>query len=251
MSSGYQILPVVYDRWQKTYGKDYTTLILPRVLDTIRFYRIPRGSMLDLACGTGTLALMMAKRGWRVWGVDGSEGMIAEAKKKLGGGRTRVDFLRQDMRELKLPEQVGVATSLFDSLNHLPNRQDLLVTFEAVHASLLAGGYFMFDLNNERCFRTLWTKTETIHHKDFMMILQNSYDPAKGSACSDVIVFEKNGERYSRSTETVVEHLFPDNVVKASLQQAGFSVLQGEEFNFTPYPEIGNIKTWWVARKKQ
>ncbi len=249
MTSGYQILSGIYDRWQKTYGKDYTTLILPRVLDTIRFYSIPRGSLLDLACGTGTLAMLMAKRGWKVWGVDGSEGMIAEARKKLSGTRTKVEFLRQDMRELKLPGPVNVVTSLFDSLNHLPTAHDLLVTFKAVHASLLNGGFFVFDLNNERCFRTLWTKTETIHHKDFTMILQNSYDPEKGSASSDVIVFERNGDRFSRSTETVVERLFPDHEVRALLQQAGFRVLRGEDFNFTPYPEVGKIKTWWVAQK--
>lgn len=249
MSSGYQILSSVYDRWQKSYGKDFSTLILPRVLDTIQAYRIPLGSMLDLACGTGTLALMMEKRGWRVWGVDGSEGMISQAKTKLTAGHHRIEFLRQDMRDLKLPEQVGLATSLFDSLNHLPNRRDLLTTFEAVYASLRDGGYFVFDLNNERCFKTLWTKAETIRHKDFTMVLQNSYDQARRTACSEVVLFEKNSEGYTRSVERVEERLFPDDEVRTSLEKAGFTVLKGEEFNFTPFPEVGKIKTWWVARK--
>ncbi len=48
MSSGYSILPSVYDRWQKTYGKDYTTLILPRILATLHTFRVPVSSMVDL-----------------------------------------------------------------------------------------------------------------------------------------------------------------------------------------------------------
>ncbi len=70
MSNGYSILPPVYDRWQRTYGKDFSSLILPRFLSSLRLHRVPKSPMLDLACGTGTLALMMARRGWEVWGID-------------------------------------------------------------------------------------------------------------------------------------------------------------------------------------
>jgi len=60
MEAGYRNLPPYYDRWQKSYGKDFSTLILPRLIASIRVHRISGRTMVDVACGTGTLALLMA-----------------------------------------------------------------------------------------------------------------------------------------------------------------------------------------------
>jgi SAM-dependent methyltransferase len=250
MSTGYRFLPLIYDRWQKSYGKDFSSLILPRLLATLKHHRIPTSSMLDLACGTGTLALMMARRGWKVWGVDGSEGMLSEAGKKLRRREVPVTFLRSDIRRFHLPEKVGLVTSFFDSLNHLSSLRDLLQVFRCVHTSLLRGGYLIFDVNNELCFKTVWTRTEAIHHRDFELILRNSYDASRKSACSHVTLFMKKGELYERMCETVNERYFPPEELSILLRQAGFCVLENEDFNFTPDPGIGKIKSWWVARKE-
>lgn len=249
MPSGYTVLPLVYDRWQKTYGKDYSGLILPRVLATLKSLGIRPGTMLDLACGTGSLAFSMKRRGWRVWGVDGSALMIEAANAKLRGPAVPVRFLRQDMRDLHLPEEVDLATCLFDSVNHLPGRGDLLKTFRAVAGALKPGGYFVFDVNNERCFRRLWTRDSVVRHRDFTMFFQNVYDRPRRTACSRVTLFLRKGDRYERSEEIVCERFFPRSVVRSLLERAGFTVQRVEDFNFTGNPEVGRIKTWWVARR--
>jgi SAM-dependent methyltransferase len=249
MSSGYSVLPPIYDRWQKTYDTDYSTLILPRVLSTVRAFRIPVSSMMDLACGTGTLAIMMARRRWRVWAVDGSEGMIRVASAKRAGWHLRVTYLCQDMRCVRIPEQVTLVTCLFDSLNHLLSRRDLLAAFRAVHASLLPGGYFVFDVNNERCFRTIWTQTEVVHHKAFTLILRNSYDPARRLGQVQVTLFELRGTSYVRSDETVRERCYSDEEIRGLLERAGFRICLRQDFNFTAAKEIGEVKTWWVAQR--
>jgi SAM-dependent methyltransferase len=249
MSSGYIVLPQIYDRWQKTYGKDYSTLIFPRVLSTIREFQIPVSSMMDLACGTGTLALLMARRQWKVWGVDGSEGMIRVASAKRAGWKLPVTFLCQDMRRVRIPQRVTLVTCMFDSVNHLLSRRNLLAAFRAVHASLLPGGYFVFDVNNERCYRTLWRQTEVIHHKAFTLILRNSYDPARHLGQVQVTLFGLYGTTYARSDETVRERLYEDGELRELLERAGFRVRQREDFNFTTVREIGEIKTWWVAQR--
>jgi len=249
MPPGYTVLPLVYDRWQKSYGKDYSGLILPRVLATLKSLNVRPGTMLDLACGTGSLALSMERRRWRVWGVDGSEGMIEAARGKLRGPRVPVRFLRQDMREVRLPEQVDLATCLFDSLNHLPNQGDLLKTFRSVATALKAGGFFVFDVNNERCFTKLWTRDSIVRHRDFTLFFQNMYDRPRRTACSRVTLFLRRGSRYERREEIVCERFFPRALVKGLLERAGFTVLRVEDFNFTGSREVGRIKTWWVARK--
>jgi hypothetical protein len=50
--------------------------------------------------------------------------------------------------------------------------------------------------------------------------------------------------------EIVNERWYPNDEIASLLERAGFDVLQVEDFNFTDRPEVGNIKTWWVAKKR-
>lgn len=245
LSAGYHILPRFYDRWQDTYGRDFTAVILPRLLASIRRFRIPVSTVLDVGCGTGTLVLEMARRGWKAWGVDASAEMVREAEQKRDGQGLRITFLRQDMRELRAPRRVRLVTSMFDTLNHVPSAEELLATFRAIRAALLSGGYFMFDLNNERCYTTLWTQDEVVRHKDFTLVLENTFDATSGRARS-LVTLTPRGEGESL-TEIVEERLFPAAEVKALLEQSGLRVRVSEDFAFPDVPEAGAIKSWWVV----
>ena len=247
MGSGYQKLPPYYDRWQKSYGKDFSSLIFPRLLSSVRAHRVTGRSMVDVACGTGTLALLMARRGWEVYGVDASEGMLAEASGKLSGKPLSVVFLCQDMRELSLPRRVHLATSFFDSLNHLMTLDDLGEAFRRVRSSLLDGGWFIFDTSTERCFTSLWTKSETFRESDFTIMLDNAYDRALRTAvCNVTLVVARNGEA-ERLTETVRERYYTVDEVSGVLERESFAVRECQDFNFTSNPAVGKLKTWWVA----
>ena len=249
MPSGYQILPEVYDRWQRSYGKDFSSLILPRLLQTIKALGIPTSSLLDLACGTGTLALMMAQRGWKVFGIDASEGMLKEAKRKPQRGRHPVVFCHQTMEKFGLPVPVTVTTCLFDALNHLTSPRALQRCFHNVHAALVPGGFFIFDLNNELCYRTVWRQTDVIHQKDFTMALENSFDLHRRIGNCRVTLFVRRGEVFERKTETVRERYYPKPEIGELLRRSGFEILESSDFNFTTNPLVGDVKTWWVARR--
>jgi len=250
MRAGYRVLPLIYDRWQQTYGADYSTIILPRLLATIDRHGIPTTSLLDVACGTGSLGLMMSKRGWSFWGVDASELMVEKARRKFRSARRVATILRQDMRSIRLPVPVGLATSMFDSVNHVLSRRDLLRVFRGVAGALDAGGYFVFDVNNELCFRRLWRRTQAVQHRDFTLVMQNHYDRARRIAYSLVTLFLRGGSRYERLAEIVQERWYTKPELRGALREAGFEVLECEDFNFTGVAEIGAIKTWWVARKR-
>lgn len=250
MSAGYRVLPLIYDRWQQTYGADFSTLIQPRLIATIERHRIPTTSLLDLACGTGTLGLLMSKRGWVFWGVDASEQMVEQARRKFRSARRDGTILRQDMRSIRLPVRVGLVTSMFDSINHILSSRDLLRVFRGVAKVLAPRGYFVFDVNNELCFRKLWVSTQAVEHRDFTLVLRNRYERSRRSAYSFVTIFLRAGNRYERFAEVVQERWYPKPELHDLLGSAGFAVLESEDFNFTDVPGVGAIKTWWVARKR-
>jgi SAM-dependent methyltransferase len=250
MPAGYKVLPLIYDRWQQTYGADYSTLILPRLLATIQQYKIPKTSLLDVACGTGSLGLMMTKRGWAFWGIDASELMVEKACRKFHSARREGTILRQDMRSIRIPVCVGLATSMFDSVNHILTHRDLLRAFRGIAGALSPGGFFVFDVNNELCFKKLWNSTQAVQHRDFTLIMQNRYERPRRRAYSFVTLFQRCGNRYARLAEIVQERCYTKHEVRRALLDAGFEVLESTDFNFTDVPEVGAIKTWWVARKR-
>lgn len=250
MNAGYSILPDVYDRWQSTYGKSFSELIFPRLLASLRAHRVGATSMVDVACGTGTLAILMARRGWEVFGIDASGGMIACATAKAAAVRApAVVFLQHDMRSFRLPRQVGLATSFFDSLNHLLTADDLIAAFRSVREALRPGGWFIFDLNNELCYTRLWSRADTVAHDAFTMTLENSYDRKERMAESRVTLLLHEGEGERRERETVRERYYPTPDVRRLLEETGFAVRESSDFSFSQNPRMGKVKTWFVAEK--
>lgn len=249
IAAGYTALSRVYDRWQRSYGKDYSTLIFPLLQATFRRRGITPGTLLDVACGTGTLALKLAREGWLVSGVDASAGMLRAARASAAEAGLRAAFRRGDMRSFRIPARFSVITCMFDSLNHLGSAAELRSAFRRVAAHLEPGGWFIFDVNALRCFELLWTSTQTIEHRDFTLILKTSYDARRRTGTAFVTLFERDGKAFRKSTEVVRERWFSTAEVRQALVSAGLVVVEHRGFNFTPLRNAGKIKEWWVARR--
>jgi hypothetical protein len=175
--------------------------------------------------------------------------MIREARAKVLGSHGPVQFLQQDMRTLTLPGPVRVISALFDVINHVTRLRDLHATLRAVYRGLLPSGLFIFDTNTEHCYTTIWSKTETIEHRDFTIILHNAYRPARRLARCHVTILPKKDLRAHREQEVVRERCYTREEMTDTLTAAGFRVLEREDFNFTGVPGGGDLKTWWVAQK--
>jgi SAM-dependent methyltransferase len=101
--------------------------------------------LVDIACGEGTFAVGMAKKGWDVTGVDLSRDMLALALARAVKDGVTVNYVPQDMRHFKLPEPVDVASCWFNSLNYLLTEDNLRLALQHVRAALVNGGWFLFD----------------------------------------------------------------------------------------------------------
>jgi SAM-dependent methyltransferase len=110
----------------------------------------PPRSVLDLACGTGTVSRLLAPRGYSATGVDLSEGMLDVARRRAGESGLPIVFHRQDAAELDLSEaRFDAVICLFDSLNYILEPERLQAAFARVCAHLHPGGTFIFDVNTE------------------------------------------------------------------------------------------------------
>ena len=93
---------------------------------------IKDGILLDLACGTGSISVEMAKRGFDVIGVDSSIGMLNAAREKAYENEQQILLLNQSMDEIDLYGTVDCAVCVLDSINHLENAAQVRRTFEKV-----------------------------------------------------------------------------------------------------------------------
>ena len=108
---------------------------------TRQFHRsaLPVETVLDLACGTGTMACLLAERGYRMIAVDGSEEMLTQAAWKAAALEQPPMFLHQSMPRLHLGMEVDAAISTLDALNYLTRTADLRETLRRVYRWLRPG----------------------------------------------------------------------------------------------------------------
>lgn len=100
-------------------------------------------SLLELGCGTGIHAALLAGQGYRVHGVDRSEVMLEEASRRAKDGNPA--FSRGDAREIRLPAKYDVVLALFHVISYQTSNDDLRLFFDTVNEHLRPGGHFIFD----------------------------------------------------------------------------------------------------------
>ena len=102
-----------------------------------------RGRVLELACGTGRIAIPLAEHGLEVTGIDYSEPMLSLARSKADGRQVKVEWIRDDIRRFDTGRQYGSVLLLHNALWHL---HDLEECIRCVRRHIAPGGYFILDV---------------------------------------------------------------------------------------------------------
>lgn len=106
-------------------------------------------SILELGCGTGTLALLLIKEGYQVRGVDLSTAMLQQACEQLSqlplDLKGKLAFSQGDIRAIRLEQQFDAIISVFHVLSYQTTNEDLAAVFATIKAHLKPGGVFIFD----------------------------------------------------------------------------------------------------------
>lgn len=104
------------------------------------------GSVLELTCGTGRLAIPFAMQGVDISGIDNSVAMLEHAKKKAIEKKVDIDFIMADVRNFHLHKKFDLILFPFNSIAHLLTHKDLTSCFGCVREHLSDTGRFVIDM---------------------------------------------------------------------------------------------------------
>jgi SAM-dependent methyltransferase len=247
MAAPYERYAEIYDR---TGADEFGLRLLWLLKDVLDRHGCQVRSALDLACGTGSVALELARKGISVTGLDLSPQMLAQARMKLAAEPSlRVSFLHGDMRSFQLPEPVQLVTCWFDAMNYNLRDEDLMATFCCAAACLEKGGLFVFDMNSVHALRHLWGNNVFVEdYGDVVYIWQNEYNPRERTGTLTATFFVQCGELYERFTEIHIERGYYMFEVIKMLQEAGFEVLEVLRTDGSPAEET-DTRHVYVARR--
>lgn len=219
--------------------------------------------LLDLACGTGSMTLALAARGYDMIGVDGSADMLSVAYERAADQECEsVLFLLQDMRTFELYGTVGAVTCCLDSVNYLLDEGDVRACFASVHNYLDPDGLFLFDVNTPYKFKHVYGDNAYILEDELtdeeggvqavFCGWQNHYDERTGLCTFDLSLFEERKEGgYDRSDEEQTERCYTREQLEALLTDTGFEILGcfgGWDFSS---PNEDCERYYFVARAKK
>ena len=260
---GYEAIAKVYDKLNADidYGAwaDFVETCFTRFLP-----KKPE-LVLDLACGTGSMTLQLAKRGYDMIGIDGSADMLSEALMRTDNQQD-ILWLLQDMRSFELYGTVGAITCCLDSLNYLLDPADLLRCFSCVHNYLDPNGLFLFDMNTPYKFKNIygdnayiledelvWDEgTDAEERAAVLCAWQNHFDPNTKICDFDLSLFEEleNGS-YRRADEHQQERCYTMEEICVALQSAKLELVGvWSDFQFSSLTE--QTERWYFcARAKK
>lgn len=205
---------VPYDMWL-----EYYRLLLARSDHRAR-------NLLDVCCGTGNVAELLTKAGFRVTGFDLSERMIAKATQKAMDQGLDIRYHTLDATSFELGETFDAAYSFFDSLNYITDANAVAAAIHQVGKHVKKGGSFIFDLNTAYAFEEkMFDQRDRRKSSPVTYQWKGDYDPAT-LMISVHMKFWKDGQEF---TETHVQRAHPREEITAALAEAGFS--QIEVFN--------------------
>lgn len=134
-------------------GRHYDLLNDDLVAD-IPFYveeaRRASGPVLEIACGTGRLAIPIAQSGVEITGLDRSLSMLAHARKKAAEAGVNITWVEADCRDFDLGRKFALIFIAFNSMQHLHELQSLQAFFRNVKHHLAEGGKFIVDVFNPK-----------------------------------------------------------------------------------------------------
>jgi len=233
--------------YNRYWNEEFHSVAFP-ILERIWLSRVRLGArILDVCCGTGRLACLLAARGYRVTGIDRSAAMIRYARENAPAA----EFHVCDAAEFHLPARFDADVSTFDSLNHILSREALEAVFRNIAAVLEPGAPLAFDVLSESAYQTRWTESFSIVRDDHVLTFAGEgYDSRTRMAHCEITMFRRLDGAWRRFDEVIRERCHSPEEIEAALRHAGFGEIRRDDACDLGMPgRLGEGRTFLVAAR--
>ena len=144
---------VCYDAWERY------------IVSLFRHFDIPVESILEIACGTGSMTKLLAADGYRVTGLDYSLPMLSVASRKFDGNGHHARLIAADMSSLPISGSFDAVLCLYDSINYLCDESRFQAALHEAARVTRPGGVYIFDVctvRNSQLFFSNHSMTESV-----------------------------------------------------------------------------------------
>ncbi|HEY3054652.1 MAG TPA: class I SAM-dependent methyltransferase [Thermoanaerobaculia bacterium] len=219
-----------------------------RVLSAlISRYPAHMNTHLDIACGTALTMEFFASKGWMSVGVDASVTMLSVARERARR------LVAGDIRALPLRGTFARITCLYDSLNHLKSRADLVAAFRAVRRVMSHDSLFFFDMNHPDIYPEIWGMKEPYvsSGEGYHLEIATSFRRRDGIGRALVTGWCSQSGRRVNIRETHEQRAYSEREIVEALGEAELAPV--EVIDFDPYNEAetleaAGVKFFFVCR---
>jgi ubiquinone/menaquinone biosynthesis C-methylase UbiE len=176
----------------------------------------PGGALLDVACGFGRHAIPLATDGFAVTGVDRSEPLLAEARRRDAGPA----WVTADYRELPFADaSFDAAINLYTSIGYLGDEEDTKVLAEVARVLRPGARLVIETMHRDLLVRSFQERGWRLLGEGRMLLEQRAFDPLTGVAQTTQTLIDTTGERES---STFATRVYSATELLAMLRAAGF-----------------------------
>ncbi|MFC6259666.1 class I SAM-dependent DNA methyltransferase [Levilactobacillus fujinensis] len=221
---------MIYQSFAELYDELFDPAMYDQWLDFVAARVAPTsGSLLDLACGSGRLGVLLAKAGYDVSGLDLSEDMLALAAKHAEEDHVIMPLIAGNMLDLSgLESTFQTVTCFADSFCYLTDLDEVTQAFTQVRDHLNVGGKFLFDVITPHQTDDVYPGYMYNYVDDTRAFVWTSYgiEDEEHAAEHDLAFFTLNKEtgEYRKVTELHHERTYPLVDYQAALKEAGLTV---------------------------
>lgn len=208
------------------------------------------GTIIDLACGTGSMSKCFADKGYKVIGVDMSPQMLSVADSKLSSVKAQYSLINAKMQDYVASEKADAVVCLLDSINHLTDPMDVEQTFKNVFDSLKNNGLFIFDVNTVYKHQNVLFNNTFVFDEDEYYLVWDNEQVSDREVRILLDFFAFNGESYDRYSEEFNEYAYTVEELTKMINSAGFNdVMIFDELTHSE-PKEDSERIYFVCKKE-
>ena len=222
----------VYQHRNESDAEEHVKLILENVKISTK------AKILDMACGAGRHAILLARKNYNVTAVDLSDNLLSIAKQTADEENLSINFVHSDIRKFNSTDSFNLILNLFTSFGYFETDEENFSTLNKAYDLLADNGYFVLDFFNSEFLTQNLVEYSEDSFDDAEIHL---YRKIKDKRVTKKIVITKNGN-VSEYEESV--RMFTKDELDSAITKIGFDIYKtfgdflGGEFDKLSSPRL-------------